>query len=163
MIKNMIKSITEYLKFRKGIITMVFVDTGDLVEIEHATDKDTFMYYGNEYVINKKCFIKNTLFYDSRFVEPISKIEGIESNSLIKAGVDITTERFNALYNSKVLKQMMYVKEKDLIILIGIGIIALVCLNIFEIWYIVKLSDAINNAMALAQTAINNAADSVVI
>lgn len=163
MIRNTIKSITDFLKFRKGTITMVFVDTGDIVEIEHASDKDTFLMYGTEYVINKECFIKNVSFYDSRFVEPISKIEGAESNSLVKAGVDITTERFNALYNSKVLKQMMYVKEKDLLLLIGIGIIALVALNTFEIWYIMKLSGALNSAMNAAQAAINAAGANVVI
>jgi len=151
-----IQTALDFIRFKKGTVTMNFTDTGDTVEIEHAADKEIFEYYETEYVINPECFKKDQCYYDSRYVEPISAIAVNKEVGVIKAGAEITTERFSALYNSKVLRQMMYVKEKDLLLLIGAGIFALILLNVFEIWYIIKLSSLMNEAFSMAQNAIAN-------
>lgn len=158
---NPIQTVLDFMRFKKGVVTMNFTDTGDSVDVKHAADKEVFIYYDTEYVINPDCFKKDQCFYNSKYVEPLSDISVNLESPILKAGADITTDRFNALYNNKVLRQMMYVKEKDLLLLIGVGILAILALNVFEIWYIIKLSGLLNEALSMAQSAIANKIDVV--
>lgn len=118
-------------RMKKDVVTMVFIDTGDRIDIEQASTKNTFVHKGHEYVINKECWLGDICLYKSQYVEPLTITEA-------KKGIGeyaVSTDRFNALYHNKVLKMMMYVQEKNLLIyiLIAVGVVAV--LTIMNIWY----------------------------
>lgn len=122
-------------RVKKDIVTMVFIDTGDRVDIEQAGTKDTFVHKGDEYAINKECWLGDVCLYNSQYVEPLTITEA-------KKGIGeyaVSTDRFNALYNNKVLKMMMYVQEKNLLIYILIGVGAVAVLTVMNIWYSVQV------------------------
>lgn len=139
----MIRTILNYLEFRKGIIRMVFVDTGEIVKVDHAANKDLFKHNGNDYTINSECFKQGACFYHSEYVEPLSKIS-------MASKAYITTERFNAVYHSKVLKMMMYIKEKDMLLLMAAGIGINICMTVMALYYIIKLGHGFEAARQAA-------------
>jgi hypothetical protein len=118
-------------RVKKDIVTMVFIDTGDRIDIEQASSKNTFLHKGHEYVINRECWLGDICLYNSQYVEPLTIREA-------KKGIGeyaVSTDRFNALYNNKVLKMMMYVQEKNLLVYILIAVGAVAVLTIMNIWY----------------------------
>ena len=144
----MFSSIREYLRHRKGIVNMVFVDTGNIIEIKNARDKNEFTSRGQSYIINQDLIEGDTLFYRTGYVEPIVIKEN--KNSFV---LNTETTKFEAMYDSKVLKMLMYVQEKNMLLYIFIAAIASVAVGALNFYYLFKIIDFINQAQALAVDA----------
>lgn len=144
----MFGSIRGYLKHRKGIVNMVFVDTGKIIEIKKARDKDEFTSADQTYVINHDLIEGDSLFYRTGYVEPIVIKENKGSFLL-----NTETTKFEAMYDSKVLKMLMYVQEKNMLLYIFIASIVSVAVGALNFYYLFKIIDFINQAQAIAADA----------
>lgn len=115
MFKIIIEAIRKTIK---KPITVVFVDTGDIEEIEKGKYRDSFEIGENKYTINNDLIHNNTLFYHSEYAEPLT----MQANGK-KWEYFIKSKRFKSVYDNKVLEQLMYVQEKGLLNYILIGIL----------------------------------------
>ena len=125
----------KFNRVKKDIVTMVFVDTGDREEVEKASSNDTFIHNDKEYVINRKLWAKDTCFYHSGYVEPLTMDWSVKG----KGQYAVTTDRFKALYHNKVLAMMMYIMEKNMITYILIAVIVAAALGLLNAYYTVQI------------------------
>lgn len=142
------KELSRKLKrVKKDTITMVFLDTKDRIDVQEASSKELFKHKNAEYVINKDCWVGDCCFYHSQIVEPLTLTASKKGFEYVPS-----TEKFAAIYHNKVLRQLMYVQEKNLLIYLLIGVGAAILLTVMNIYYTTQI---LNILQEFGQVAID--------
>jgi hypothetical protein len=146
----MFKIFSAIRKALKKPITVIFIDTGYIDEIDKGQYKESFEIEDKQYVINPELIINDTLFYHSQYAEPLQ----LEANNN-KWKYYIDSKRFKSVYDNKVLDQMMYVQEKGLLnyILLGVIIVAgLLAVNMYLDYMMFTNMESIINQLDKVET-----------
>lgn len=146
--KGFFASLKQARRLKNGTVSMNFLDTGETVDVEKAHEKKTFRYGGQDYVINPECWFKDHCYYLSFSPEPVS----LQTDAK-KWKFAVTTDRFNSVYNNKVLMQLMYVKEKSLLTYILIAAAAAGLIGIVNIYYTTQIIAMLREGLQMAVEA----------
>lgn len=122
-----IQELKQARKLQKGIINAIFIDSGEITEINK--NDLTFTRGNKEYVINADKIYENIIYYITDNAEPL---EISEKNTALKISCNST--KFRDIYNQKVVKQMLMTEEKDRIekiLYLVVGCIVLSLINIY--------------------------------
>lgn len=98
--------------FKKRMIDCVVVDTGELGKIVFKKDFSTGKFKGIERVYNKERVYNGVIYYESDNVEPLSIEKAINKYQFY-----CNTNEFDTITNNRLLEKLMYVKEKNLLII----------------------------------------------
>lgn len=145
----MINAIFEMIEYVQKPVRIVFVDTGEIIKLKNGRSYDTFEHKGKRYVMNLDLINNNTLFFNSQLSEPV-KLQPSKNDDDWKYFIE--TDRFNTVFKNQVLKQMMYVQEKNLLFYMLIGIAVLGALVLGNIYYTNMIVDQLNQFQLMADS-----------
>lgn len=117
-------------------LDVYFIDTNEKKTIFNYHKKETFEYKEKEYVINPRLIRNGVLLFHSKYAEPLNW----EINNE-KTEYYIDSSEFKSIVDNKILKQLMYVNEKNMITLLVILIVGLFFLNLYLSYEIINIKD----------------------
>lgn len=127
-------------------IDVYFIDTNEKKTVYNYHKKQTFEHQDKEYVINKELIKNGSLIYHSKFAEPINW----EFND-DKTEYYITTDEFKSIIDNKILKQLMYVNEKNIITILLLLVIGLFFMNMYIGYELINIKDILESAGNIEQ------------
>jgi hypothetical protein len=117
-------------------LDIYFIDTNEKKTIFNYQKKETFEHKEKEYVINPRLIRNGVLLFHSKYAEPLNW----EINDS-KTEYYIDSSEFKSIVDNKILKQLMYVNEKNMITLLVILIVGLFFLNLYLSYEIMNIKD----------------------
>lgn len=135
--------------FYRGYTRLVFIDTGDIVNVygRKQTYKTERFGVDTEYVIDQKKVKRDTLLLNSKLAEPPT----IEAD-INKFKYWIDSNAFKSVHNNKVLETMMLIQENNFIKMILILCIVSVLASIGAIYLTLMVSNDLNIVSTQMQT-----------